>query len=98
MGKTNQCEDILRETKVLLEPQSLFLMAEDARFVYRHGISRHVNVWTPGSDSKNGIPNKPLIVKRKDPYRRVSLTIRHLLPGRRQVTRSKGVDLEENKR
>mmetsp|Transcript_85737 Transcript_85737/g.215968 ORF Transcript_85737/g.215968 Transcript_85737/m.215968 type:complete len:239 (+) Transcript_85737:39-755(+) len=71
----NQCGEILRDTKVLLERRSLLILSGEARNAYRHGITRHTNVWTPDQG----------LLKREGGYRRVSLTIRHLLSGRRQA-------------
>ncbi|GMI21602.1 hypothetical protein TrCOL_g7407 [Triparma columacea] len=74
----NDCEDLVTGglTKVLLEPGSLLVMKGEAREGWRHGISRTaVNVPVRGGGT----------IRRDDGYRRVSLTIRHLLEGRRGV-------------
>lgn len=72
---TNQCQDLEGEVKVLLEPGSLMIMSEDCRFKWRHGITRHQHVHMPDGT----------LVVRDEKYRRVSITIRHLLSGRKQV-------------
>ena len=37
---TNDCQDLIASTKLLLEPKSLMVMAGDSRFHWRHGIAR----------------------------------------------------------
>lgn len=73
--KNNACDDIVRSSKLLLEPRSMMIMSGESRFDFRHCITRHMDVYLPSGE----------VVKRRAGYRRVSLTIRHLLPGRRQV-------------
>lgn len=73
---TNECTDMLEPpSKVLLEPRSLFMMSESARYEWRHGISRHRIV---------PLPNGSVVARNRDSYRRVSITIRHLREGRRR--------------
>ena len=91
----NSCDKYLGQTKVLLEKNSLFIMSDDCRYHWRHAITRHHKVPTviseEGSDNdNNNIDNlndktKFKLIQRDHNYRRVSLTIRHLLPGRKQV-------------
>ena len=94
----NTCQEFYENgnTKVLLERNSLFIMSEDCRFKWRHGISKHKVVYQPTGNkdveqtqninNDNDINNiKFEAVHRKQNYRRVSLTIRHLLSGRKQV-------------
>ncbi|CAE8603084.1 unnamed protein product [Polarella glacialis] len=83
---SNSCQDLLHETKVLLEPRSLFVMSGDCRYHWRHGISRHRQVFIPCTAGAGGSSSSMRVVERAAPlYRRVSFTIRHLLPGRKQV-------------
>ena len=74
--KDNDCEDLSDFTKILLEPCSLFVMEEECRFDWRHGISRTAEL-VPLPDGK--------FIRRDENYRRISLTIRHLKEGRRRV-------------
>ncbi|RKP18820.1 hypothetical protein ROZALSC1DRAFT_22859, partial [Rozella allomycis CSF55] len=76
--QNNVCKSILKQTKVFLEPGSLFVMQTDARYVWRHGISNAKWIRYPD--------NTP--VRRDDDYVRVSLTIRKLLDGRKRVTKT----------
>ena len=76
----NDCQDLHASTKLLLEPKSLLILARDARFKWRHGISRgakHIHL-KDGTSISRVDPNRP-------PYRRISLTIRHLKSTRRKV-------------
>jgi len=79
MEHNNDCEDLIGFTKVLLEPGSLFIMKEDCRHLWRHGISRRAKLIP--------LPNGGHLV-RDSQYRRISLTIRHLLQGRKRVLKS----------
>lgn len=72
---TNYCEDILKETRILLEPNSLFVFKDNVRYKWRHGITKHKLVF---------LPNNKGILKRNENYRRVSLTIRKLLNTRKK--------------
>lgn len=74
--RTNSCDEILISSKLLLERRSLMIMSGESRYEFRHCITRHMDVHMPSGE----------VVKRHPSYRRVSLTIRHLLPGRRQVS------------
>jgi alkylated DNA repair dioxygenase AlkB len=72
---TNQCQDILEETKVLLEPRSCLIMSGECRYKWRHGISKTKYLHMPDGS----------IVHRDASYRRLSLTIRRVLDGRRRA-------------
>ena len=63
------------EAKVLMEPNSLLIMQKDARFVYKHGITKCGWV-VLGND---------IGVKRSSEWKRISLTFRHLLDSRKKV-------------
>lgn len=76
--RTNGCHDYWDIQKILLEPGSLLILEDEARFDYRHGISKYKWVYIPGQDEP---------ICRDDTYRRVSLTMRHLLQTRRTVDR-----------
>jgi alkylated DNA repair dioxygenase AlkB len=65
--------------KVLLEPGSLLVTKGQARHNYGHGISHHKWVAVNADDGKQ------VMYPRDDKYRRLSLTIRHLLDGRKRV-------------
>ncbi len=69
--------------KVLLEPGSLLIMKDDARYKYRHGIGKYKWINLPPTTSSD--KTTATRIKRDDSYRRVSLTIRHLLSTRRKV-------------
>jgi alkylated DNA repair dioxygenase AlkB len=72
---TNQCQDIENETKILIEPNSLFGMQRDIRYKWRHGISKSRWVMLPDGSG----------IKRTLGFVRLSLTIRKLLEGRKRV-------------
>lgn len=74
---TNACADYTHIVKILLEPGSLLIMKDEARYEYRHGISKYK--WVHFPDDRESI-------HRDASYRRVSITMRHLLPSRRVVT------------
>jgi alkylated DNA repair dioxygenase AlkB len=74
--RTNQCQDLVGQTKVLLERNSLFCMRQDVRFKWRHGIPKK-SKWVR-------LPND-VAFKRTQDNVRVSLTFRRLLPGRKRV-------------
>ena len=82
----NSCDKYLGQTKVLLEKNSLFIMSDDCRFEWRHAITRHRKVPTVVSENDHNNETKFSLIQRDHNYRRVSLTIRHLLPGRKQVS------------
>jgi len=86
--RTNSCTEYLDIQKIFLEPGSLLVMKDQARYEYRHGIGKAKWVHMPGVGETNECS-----IKRDDSYRRVSLTIRHLLQGRRKV-RSEEDELE----
>ena len=70
---TNDCKDIEDEVQVLLEPRSCLMMTGDSRYKWRHGIMKTKNVFLPDGSC----------VYRGADYRRLSLTIRRVLPSRR---------------
>lgn len=80
----NACDTYDDVVKVLLEPGSLLIMKDDARYKYRHGIGKYKWVNLPPATSSDKTTTATRI-KRDDSYRRVSLTIRHLLSTRRKV-------------
>ncbi|CAE8645573.1 unnamed protein product [Polarella glacialis] len=68
---SNSCQDLLHETKVLLEPRSLFVMSGDCRYHWRHGISRHRQVFIPCTAGAGGSSSSMRVVERAAPlYRR----------------------------
>ena len=86
----NACDTYDDIVKVLLEPGSLLIMKGDARYKYRHGIGKYKWVNIPSQPQPTvAIPSdeatSTIRIKRDDSYRRVSLTIRHLLSTRRKV-------------
>eukprot|EP00761_Pharyngomonas_kirbyi_P003598 gb/GECH01003602.1/.p1 GENE.gb/GECH01003602.1/~~gb/GECH01003602.1/.p1 ORF type:complete len:233 (+),score=62.65 gb/GECH01003602.1/:1-699(+) len=64
-------EDESIETKLLLEPRSLYVLKNSARYDWKHGITQMKTVEMP--DGK--------IVHRDENYRRISLTFREILTG-----------------
>ena len=85
----NSCNTFLGQTKILLENKSLFIMSDDCRYHWRHAITRHHKVPTIVSEGKDDDGNNKSnfkMIQRDHNYRRISLTIRHLLPGRKQVS------------
>jgi alkylated DNA repair dioxygenase AlkB len=89
----NACDTYDDVVKVFLEPGSLLVMKGDARYKYRHGIGKYKWVKLPPGRTTARAPTAedsestatPTTIKRDDSYRRVSLTIRHLLSTRRRV-------------
>ena len=75
--RTNGCHEYWDIQKILLEPGSLLILEDEARFEYRHGISKYKWVYVDGQEP----------ICRDQTYRRVSLTMRHLLQTRRKVDR-----------
>mmetsp|Transcript_18905 Transcript_18905/g.27985 ORF Transcript_18905/g.27985 Transcript_18905/m.27985 type:complete len:280 (-) Transcript_18905:28-867(-) len=75
--RNNACEKYHDIQKVLLEPGSLLVMQDDARYDYRHGISKYRWIRLSTFDQED--------MCRDDTYHRVSVTIRHVLPTRRKV-------------
>jgi alkylated DNA repair dioxygenase AlkB len=63
------CADPNIVMKVLMEERSLLVMTEDARFLWRHGITEQKKVW---------VPSRKQTILRDDSYRRLSLTIREI--------------------
>jgi alkylated DNA repair dioxygenase AlkB len=78
--KTNSCEVYHDVCKVVLEPGSLLVMKHDARNLYRHGIGKAK--WIKVFDDEGSVVTR---VCRDNTYRRISLTVRHLLKTRRRV-------------
>lgn len=76
--------------KILLEPGSLLVMKGEARYEWWHGISHHRWVAVQSKDPKHSDMNEKfnLLVERDDSYRRISLTVRHLLDGRKRVAKT----------
>ena len=84
----NACDSYDDVVKILLEPGSLLVMKHDARYKYRHGIGKYkwVNIPTLSASRETTEASKMKTrIKRDDSYRRVSLTVRHLLSTRRRV-------------
>lgn len=90
----NACDTYDDVVKVLLEPGSLLIMKDDARYKYRHGIGKYkwVNLPPLLQSTTNSSEDQAVAaaaattrIKRDNSYRRVSLTIRHLLSTRRKV-------------
>jgi alkylated DNA repair dioxygenase AlkB len=73
--RTNHCHEYWDIQKILLEPGSLLVMEDEARNDYRHGISKYKWVILDGQEP----------ICRDAEYRRVSVTMRHLLQTRRKV-------------
>jgi alkylated DNA repair protein alkB family protein 8 len=71
MSLTSETDNV----KILLEPRSLFVMQEECRYKYKHGIPKQRWIRLPGG----------LAVRRSDEFCRVSLTVRELLAGRKRV-------------
>lgn len=71
----NSCPNIKKYTRVLLQPRSVFVMAKEARYDWRHGITK----------TKNMLVNKTDTIRRGDGFRRLSLTIRKLLDTRKKA-------------
>lgn len=96
--KTNGCSSYTDICKILLEPGSLLVMERDARYEYRHGISKYkrftipppshhptTTTTTAAAEAGETSTSSPRVIHRDDAYRRVSLTIRHILDTRRHV-------------
>lgn len=77
----NHCTDLYKNGKIriLLEPRSLFVMKDDCRYKWRHGITKHKLVFLPQNKG---------VLKRDDKYRRISATIRKLGKGRKRCEKS----------
>ena len=73
--KTNGCLEIEQEIKMYLEPRSLLILRGEARYDWRHGIGRARLIHHPitGTIQKRGLE-----------YRRLSITVRKVLDGRRR--------------
>lgn len=76
--RTNACLDIEKEIKVFLEPRSLLILQGDSRYKWRHGITKARLIRDPITQE--------LVRRRDDTYRRLSITIRKLLDGRKRST------------
>ena len=77
---SNDCIDYLDQVKAYVDAGSLYIMRDEARYKWRHGVTRHRIVLNPLTREKR---------RRAKGYRRVSLTIRHLLNGRKGFQGSK---------
>lgn len=77
-----------RTCTFLLEPRSLLVLKGESRYAWQHGISRHRWVLVPTQHNADGTVDSQHVqmFERDDQFRRVSLTVRHLLPSRKQVT------------
>lgn len=72
------------ETKIVLERRSLYVLKDEARFDWKHGITKMKHL---------KMPNKDEIVHRDQNYRRVSLTIRKILTeGTKKITKDSPKD------
>lgn len=81
----NSCLNFIGQTKVLLEKNSLFIMRDECRYQWRHAITRHRKVPMVVTENKEFDESNFSMIQRDKKYRRVSLTIRHLLSGRKQI-------------
>lgn len=77
----NHCTDLYKNGKIriLLEPRSLFIMKNDCRYKWRHGITKHKLVFLPQNKG---------VLKRNNNYRRISATIRKLKHSRKRCLKS----------
>lgn len=73
----NTCHDIVEEEKLYIEPRSLFLLQGEARYLWRHGITKAKRIYPPHQ--------REYFIYRDETYRRLSITIRQLLHGRKQT-------------
>jgi alkylated DNA repair dioxygenase AlkB len=71
---SNSCPSILDYTRILLPPRSCFIMQDDARYDWRHAITKAKVI---------PLDDKGSTRTRDSTYRRVSLTIRKLLETRK---------------
>ena len=76
---TNECNDILACRKYFLEPGSLFVMEREARYDWRHSITKAKSMEHPITKA---------LIHRDQTYRRLSITIRHVLDGRKRTDRN----------
>jgi alkylated DNA repair dioxygenase AlkB len=72
---TNKCLELVDEKKCFIEARSLLVLQRDARYKWRHGIQKTKNLIHPETGEK---------IHRGKEFRRVSITIRKLLDGRKQ--------------
>jgi alkylated DNA repair dioxygenase AlkB len=89
---TNACDVYEDVVKILLQPRSALIMKHAARYQYRHGIGKSKWVHLPPTTTHgitSDVITTPISIRRDDSYRRISLTIRHLLPTRRQVSQER---------
>lgn len=75
----NHCSHILSEKKIWLERRSIMVLSGDARYRWRHGITKAKRLTSPSDCAENSE------IYRGENYRRISLTIRKLLDGRKKV-------------
>jgi len=73
---SNSCQDILDEKNIFIEPRSLFVMKGASRNAWRHGIRKAKRFHHPVTGE---------VIVRDMSYRRVSITIRKLLDGRKRT-------------
>lgn len=66
LSSVNKCRHPTHTVDVNVEPGSVYILAGDARYRWRHGIKK--------------VPSQ-----RDEGFRRISLTVRSLMPGRRRV-------------
>jgi len=66
LSAVNKCRHPSQQVDIMLEPGSVYVMAGDSRYRWRHGIKK--------------VPSQ-----REEGFRRISLTVRSLMPGRRRV-------------
>lgn len=85
LHQINSCPAIIEYTRILLQPQSCLIMAKDARYGHRHGITKAKHITTSINPTQT--------MTRDASYRRISLTIRKLGDGRKRVKESE--DLNE---
>jgi alkylated DNA repair protein alkB family protein 8 len=76
LWRTHDCEDYHDVQKIYLEAGSLLVMQDEARYDYKHGIAKYRWICPPDGGA---------VMERDLDYRRISITIRHLLQTRRQV-------------
>ncbi|KAJ3223722.1 hypothetical protein HK099_000742 [Clydaea vesicula] len=92
----NMCPNILKQTRVWMEPNSMLLMSEEVRYRWRHGITKAKFIIDPNKIEDLQVYNDlvrdnveadvgDVFLKRDSEFRRISLTIRKLLDGRKKI-------------
>jgi len=76
LAHVNKCPHFYKKVQVPIKAGSVYVLAGASRYLYRHGIKKL---------SRSDIRKYP-------DYRRVSMTVRSLLPGRRQVLKDSEAD------